>query len=217
MRYNKLVFRGEDKMIKELSMIKVVEQLLIENDAPLALSDIFKEVAEIKGFSETDYETLNQLYLDIVTSANFVYMGQGLWDLKERNLEYWDKDGTDFISESEVGDPSVLEGYKEVSFSHVAHEKVESIIGLNRTEEDDELDYEDFDEELEDLYIDEDFEDLDEEEKQALLEEKQYVADDLDLASIDDDDFDIDLGDIDEDDYDEEEYHEIMDEYEDMY
>ena len=29
-------------------MIKVVEQLLIENDEPLALTDIFKEVAEIK-------------------------------------------------------------------------------------------------------------------------------------------------------------------------
>lgn len=43
------------------------------------------------------------------------------------------------------------------------------------------------------------------------------MADDLDLASIDDDDFDLDLGDLDEDDYDEEEYHEIMDEYEDMY
>ncbi|MGI6787327.1 MAG: DNA-directed RNA polymerase subunit delta [Acholeplasmataceae bacterium] len=206
-------------MMKELSMIKVVEQLLIENDAPLALTDIFKEVAEIKGFSETDYETLNQLYLDIVTSASFVYMGQGLWDLKERNLEYWDKDGTDFISESDAGDPSILEGYKEVSFAHVAHEKVESIIGLNRTEEDDDLDYDDYEADLLDDLEDEDldFDELDEEEKQALIEEKQYMAGDLDLASIDDDDFDLDLGDIDEDDYDEEEYHEIMDEYEDMY
>ena len=39
--------------------------------------------------------------------------------------------------------------------------------------------------------------DLDEEENKRYLK-KQYVADDLDLASIDDDDFDIDLGDIDE-------------------
>lgn len=204
-------------MIKELSMIKVVEQLLIENDAPLALKDIFKEVAEIKGFNETDYETLNQLYLDIVTSANFVYMGQGLWDLKERNLEYWAKDGTDFISESEVGDPSVLEGYKEVTFSNIAQEKVESIIGLNRVEDEDDLDFDVYDEDLDDLDQELDLDDLDEEEKQALIEEKQYIGDDLDLVSIDEDDFDIDITDIDSDDYDEDEYHEIMDEYEDMY
>lgn len=206
-------------MIKDLSMIKVVEQLLIENDEPLALVDIFKEVASIKGFKEDDYEILNQLYLDIVTSANFVYMGQGLWDLKERNLEYWAKDGTDFINESEVGDPKVLEGYKEVNFANIPQEKVESIIGLDRVEDEDDLDFDLFDDELEDL-IDEDLEDLDdldEEEKQALIEEKQYIADDLDLASIDEDDFDVDIGDLDQEDYDEEEYHEIMDEYEDMY
>ena len=57
-------------MLKDLSMIKIVEQLLVENDAPLELKKIFGDVAEIKGFSITDYETLNQLYLDIVTSAS---------------------------------------------------------------------------------------------------------------------------------------------------
>lgn len=215
MRYNTVVLRGEIIM-KELSMIKIVEQLLVENDAPLALTDIFKEVANAKGFPETDYETLNQLYLDIVTSANFVYMGQGLWDLKERNLEFWAKDGTDFINESEVGDPSVLEGYKEVNFTNITSEKVEAILDLDRVEDEDDLDFDTlFDDELED--IEEELEDLDEEEKQALIEEKQYIGDDLDLQSIDEDNYDVDLGDLESEDYDEDEYHEIMDEYEDLY
>lgn len=201
--------------MKELSMIKIVEKLLIESDEPIVLTDLFKQVASVKGFSETDYETLNQLYLDIVTSANFVYMGQGLWDLKERNLEYWSKDGTDFISESEVGDPSILEGYKEVNFSNVTSEKVEAILDLDRVEDEEDLDFDDYDMELED--IEDELDDLDEEEKQALIEEKQYIADDLDLQSIDEDDYDVDLGDLETEDYDEDEYHEIMDEYEDLY
>ncbi len=204
-------------MLKDLSMIKIVEQLLVENDAPLELKKIFGDVAEIKGFSITDYETLNQLYLDIVTSASFVYMGHGLWDLKDRNLEYWSKDGTDFIDESSVGDPAVLEGYKEVNFANVPQEKIESIIGVEADDKED-LDFDDFDdEELLDLEDLEELEDLDEEEKIALIEEKQYIADELNLLSTDEDDIDLDFDDIKEEDYDEESYHEIMDEYEDMY
>lgn len=204
-------------MLKDLSMIKIVEQLLVENDAPLELKKIFSDVAEIKGFSITDYETLNQLYLDIVTSASFVYMGHGLWDLKDRNLEYWSKDGTDFIDESSVGDPAVLEGYKEVNFANVPQEKIESIIGVEADDKED-LDFDDFDdEELLDLEDLEELEDLDEEEKIALIEEKQYIADELNLLSTDEDDIGLDFDDIKEEDYDEESYHEIMDEYEDMY
>lgn len=204
-------------MLKDLSMIKIVEQLLVENDAPLELKKIFGDVAEIKGFSITDYETLNQLYLDIVTSASFVYMGHGLWDLKDRNLEYWSKDGTDFIDESSVGDPAVLEGYKEVNFANVPQEKIESIIGVEADDKED-LDFDDFDdEELLDLEDLEELEDLDEEEKIALIEEKQYIADELNLLSTDEDDIGLDFDDIKEEDYDEESYHEIMDEYEDMY
>lgn len=204
-------------MLKDLSMIKIVEQLLVENDAPLELKKIFGDVAEIKGFSITDYETLNQLYLDIVTSASFVYMGHGLWDLKDRNLEYWSKDGTDFIDESSAGDPAVLEGYKEVNFANVPQEKIESIIGVEADDKED-LDFDDFDdEELLDLEDLEELEDLDEEEKIALIEEKQYIADELNLLSTDEDDIGLDFDDIKEEDYDEESYHEIMDEYEDMY
>ena len=144
-------------------------------------------------------------------------MGHGLWDLKDRNLEYWSKDGTDFIDESSVGDPAVLEGYKEVNFANVPQEKIESIIGVEADDKED-LDFDDFDdEELLDLEDLEELEDLDEEEKIALIEEKQYIADELNLLSTDEDDIDLDFDDIKEEDYDEESYHEIMDEYEDMY
>lgn len=207
-------------MDKNLSMIKVVEKLLIENEAPLELTKIFKEVAEIKGFSESDYNTLNQLYLDIVMSANFVYMGQGFWDLKERNLEFWAKDGTDFINESGEVDKEAVAGYREVNFANITQEKIESIIGLDRVEDEDDLDfddYEDLDETLVDLIDEDELADLDEEEKQAILEEKQYIAEEVRMVSTDDDDLDVDFDDLEEEDYDEESYHEIMDEYEDMY
>lgn len=210
-------------MMKEMSMIQIVEHLLHESNEPIALKTIFDEVSKIKNFGKNDYEKLNQLYLDIVLSAKFVYMGEGMWDLKERNLEYWSKDSTDFASESEV-DESELDGYKEVRFANISQEKVDQILAEAEALEEEEdlgLDFAEEDLGLEALDLDEEeldeLEQLDEDERQARLEEKQYIADDLEMRSIEDDeDIDLDFDDYD-DDFDEEDYHEKMDAYEDLY
>jgi len=71
------------------------------------------------------------------------------------------------------------------------------------------------DEDEEELVIEDEeaLEDLDEETKKEILEEKEYIAVELPLQSSDEDD-EIEF---DADDYDEDDYHDIMDDYEDMY
>ena len=79
----------------------------------------------------------------------------------------------------------------------------------------DDLDFLDFvidEEEIDEIEDEEEEEEIDEEEKEAIKEEKEYIEVELPLQSTDDDDIDFDS-----DLYDEDDYNEIMDDYEDMY
>lgn len=86
---------------------------------------------------------------------------------------------------------------------------------IEEEEEDDAfiLDDEDDDELVLETELDEDLEELDEETKKEILEEKKYIEVELPLHVSDEDD-DVEF---DADDYDEDDYHDIMDDYEDMY
>jgi DNA-directed RNA polymerase subunit delta len=90
-----------DKM-KSLAMLDVAEILLKESTKPLTIQEIIKGVAEIKEISLEDIDRMTQLYMDITQSAKFVYCGDDQWDLKERNLELWDKDGFAFVHAEEA-------------------------------------------------------------------------------------------------------------------
>lgn len=175
--------------LKTLAMVDVAYELLKESDKPLAIQDLFKEIAEIKEISLDDVEKLTQLYMDITTSAKFVYCGDDKWDLKEGNLHLWDDDGSSFIEVNE-------------------EDEDEEVIEVDLSVFDDEEDEED----LEFVDDEEEDEDLDEETKEAIKEEQEYIDEALPLQSTDDDDVDFDA-----DDYDEDDYNKIMDNYEDMY
>lgn len=173
--------------LKTLAMVDVAEHILKENNEPMEIQALFKAVAEIKEISIDNVDKLTQLYMDITQSGRFVYAGDDKWDLKIGNLHLWDDDGSSFIT-------------------------------VDLEEEQDELDFLDFIIEDEDELVeddeDEDDEDIDEQEKEAIQEEREYIAVELPLTSTDDDD-DVDF---DADSYeDEEDYNEIMDDYEDMY
>ena len=177
--------------LKALSMLEIAEIILKDNKQPMTVHEIIKNVVEIKNISMDDIDKLTQLYMDITQSAKFVFCGDDQWDLKERNLELWDKDG--------------------FAFAH-PEEDEEDI------EED--LDFKEFvledDEEEEVVFDDEEevVEDIDEE----IVEEKEYIDIDLPIKSTDDDDDeDDDDLEFDDDDYDEDDYNEIMDDYEDLY
>lgn len=84
-------------MNNQLSMIEVAEQLMLQKKKPQNINSLIKEVLEIKGYDDDPIKKA-QLYIDITTSAKFVYCGENeSWDLKERqSLELWDKDGSYF-------------------------------------------------------------------------------------------------------------------------
>lgn len=176
---------------KSMSMIDIVEHLLKENSEPISIHDIIKQIKEIKNVSDDDVDRLTQLYMDITQSAKFVYVGDDKWDLKERNLEMWDKDGYAFVTPDED------------------EEDVEEDLDFT------EFDIEDLEEQEKD--VDDDDEDEEEEEDEEIKEEKEYIDVELPIKSTDEDDVDDDVDLEFDDDYDEDDYNEIMDDYEDMY
>lgn|SRR5690554_2565643 len=168
-------------------MVEIAEEIIRKNGKQ-NLNELIKQVGKIKGFTDEDFEKAALLYLDMTLSSDFVYCGNDEWDLKENNLELWDKDGSYFMKIDEVDfddeedEDIVLEDYYSVD---------EDDLNLNETETDDEED---------------DKDEKDEEDVTKLLD------DDIPFYSTDDDD--IEEPDLD---FDDDDYHDIMDDYEDMY
>ncbi|PKK93620.1 MAG: DNA-directed RNA polymerase subunit delta [Tenericutes bacterium HGW-Tenericutes-6] len=179
--------------MKSLAMLDIAETLIKENKAPLSIQDIMRSVAEIKEIPLEDIDKLTQLYMDITTSAKFVFCGDDQWDLKENNLELWDKDGYAFVHHEDIEE----DVEEDLDFTEFVLEDIE--------EEEVEVD-------------DDEDEDVEEVEDEEIKEEKAYIDIDLPVKSTDDDDVDDDVEiEFDDEDYDEDDYNEIMDDYEDMY
>ena len=175
--------------LKTLAMLDIAEVLLKESGKPLPIQDIMKSVAETKEIPLTDIDRLTQLYMDITQSAKFVYCGDDQWDLKERNLDLWDKDGYAFVHAEDIEEDTE----EDLDFTEfVLEEEVEE-----KAEEDEEEEEEDLDEEIK--------------------EEKAYIDVELPVKSTDDEDIDEPEIEFDDDEYDEDEYNDIMDDFEDMY
>lgn len=177
------------KFESTMSMLETAEQVLKLKKDPLDIYELLNEVAQIKNIDTEDVDLLTQLYLDITMSGKFVFVGENKWDLKERNLEFWDKDGYAFITEEEI--LAAEEEAEELDFQEFLIEEIEA----EKAQESDDDD--------EDEEIDENIEDLE--------EEKQYLAEDIKIVLDDDEDEDL------VDDFDDDEYNEMMDDYEDMY
>ncbi|MDI6452180.1 DNA-directed RNA polymerase subunit delta [Peloplasma aerotolerans] len=180
-----------DKM-KSLAMLDVAEILLKDSKKPMTIQQLIQSVAEIKEISLEDVDKLTQLYMDITQSAKFVYCGDDQWDLKERNLELWDKDGFAFVQAEDIEE----DVEEDLDFTEYTLEEEEEEVKVKVEKDDDEED-----------------EEVDEE----IKEEKAYIEIDLPTKSTDDDDVDDDVEIEFDDDYDEDDYNEIMDDYEDMY
>lgn len=179
--------------LKTLAMIDIAEVLLRESGKPLSIQDIMRTVAETKEISLEDVDRLTQLYMDITQSAKFVYCGDDQWDLKERNLELWDKDGYAFVHADEIEEDTE----EDLDFTEFVLEE-ETEVEVEKDDDEDEEDEEEIDEEIK--------------------EEKEYLDVELPVKSTDDEDIDEpEIEFDDDDDYDEDKYNDIMDDFEDMY
>ncbi|HEY8405779.1 MAG TPA: DNA-directed RNA polymerase subunit delta [Acholeplasma sp.] len=176
--------------IKELSLLEVVERILKESAEPISIYELLDKAAQEKGIDTTNVDLMSQFYMDITLSGKFVFVGDDKWALKDGHLEFWDKDGYAFVTPEEVDEI-----------------------------DDEELDFTEFNlDDMEEEHESED-EENDEELDEEIIEEKEYIDVGLQIESTDEDDDleDIDLDLDDDDDYDEDDYNDIMDDYEDMY
>ncbi len=177
--------------LKSLAMLEVAEALLKEKKEPITIQELIASVAEIKEIHLDDVDKLTQFYMDITQSAKFVYCGDDQWDLKERNLELWDKDGYAFVHAEDIEE----DVEEDLDFTEFVLEEEEDV-----------------------EVVDDDEEEVEEEIDEEIKEEKAYIDMELPIKSTDDEDIDDDVEiEFDDDDYDEDDYNEIMDDYEDMY
>ncbi len=105
--------------VSQKSMLEVTIELMGKKRKPQKATDLIKDTLELKGITDADGSLATQLYVDITTSALFVYCGEGEWDLKERqDISLWDKDGSFFsngIIEEDDEDEITADDYELAS------------------------------------------------------------------------------------------------------
>ena len=78
---------------EQLSMLEVAIELMNQKKTPQPIISFINEVLEIKGIDDPEGFLATQLYIDITTSSNFVFCGEGKWDL---NWKYSYKSSTNY-------------------------------------------------------------------------------------------------------------------------
>lgn len=178
-----------DKKYNNMAMVEIAYELIKQNNGPVSIYELFEEISKVKGFESLSADQLT----DKLTTLYMNIVQSGKFVFAGENL--WD--------------------LKEGNLDLWDNDGSQFIEIIEEEEEDDEIFelLDDEDEEIEELILDEEEEELDEETKKEILEEKEYIEVELPLHVTDEDD----EVDFDADGYDEDDYHEIMDDYEDMY
>ncbi len=196
---------------EENSLSEIAYSLIKEQGSAVSLNELIDKICAIRNLGEVSVDFKNQLYFDLISSGRFVYVGDGLFDLKDNNLEYWDKDGTFFANESNDEDIEINEDEDDIEFSDF------NLDEFVASEPDIEEDEDEEDEKLQMQASNNPLPELDDEEDESALVEED-IEDYLETESDEDDDkyVDPDL-DLDESDQDEDEYNKYMDDYENLY
>lgn len=175
--------------MNDKSMLEVAMELMSASSEAKNIYKLIDDVMEELGYGD-DANAKAQLYIDITTSADFVFMGDDVWDLKSRqSLDLWDKSFYESEVEADMEDEDDEEDNLTMEDYNYVEDEEESL-----DEDEESLDDEDEDEDNS-YEIDESEGDEDEEE-----------------GSWDEDEEDNSW-----DDEDEEKYNDMMDDYEDLY
>lgn len=180
-------------MTNLFSRLEEAEKILKDRKNKININELIDLVFKNTNTTPTD-ELKAQLYIDISTSSNFVYLGNEEWDLKaHRPLKDFDKDGADFLSKDELYD-----------------EDDEEVTNF-QDDEDDDLDNEYDDNDDNEEYSTSSIDDEDD------LESDYDGYDDSGFSDYERDDEGNVLEKFVEDDFDEDKYNDYMDDFEDMY
>lgn len=136
------------KMPKEelelLSYTKIAELYLKENKTQMNTADLFKEVCNLLGLSESVYQNqIADFFQSLTTSKEFILLNNGKWDLK---INHSVKVDMDDIYEDK------LENEELDDFEDEEEENDEEVDKYNSLDNEDDDDF-DTDDELNDLTI----------------------------------------------------------------
>lgn len=68
------------------SMIEVAYQVLTNNNGAMPFVDLWKDVSQKMGFTQTQFEdNIAQFYTDLSLDGRFLNMSQNTWDLRSRH------------------------------------------------------------------------------------------------------------------------------------
>ena len=185
----------------QMSMLEVAVEILKHNEGKMKMTDLLAATLKAKELEDTNNELATRLYLDITTSALFVYMGDEEWELKaNRPIKEYDRDGSEFNSKEDL-----LEDEEEntQTFTDVNYDNE-----IDEFDEDDDDDYEEDEDNFDDEEDEDSFDDEEDTPKYHNNDDDEYEDEDgniLKRYSEDDDDFD------------EDKYNDYMDDFEDMY
>jgi DNA-directed RNA polymerase subunit delta len=161
------------KEVKEYSCYDLVLQYFEEAEEKKAnINDVFEYIKQEKDLDEEAFKkTKKMLYLEIVTSADFVFLGDSVWGLKIYYPKQWKLDSSEFFKHDNY-DESLLE--EEIIYSNKKQAK--------SVERMDEIVIEEEYPDLEDEDDSEDIFDLGEDKGEGAGEEI-----DVDISNLDDD------------------------------
>lgn len=74
--------------IENLGYDELAYKILEETNKKMKITDLFKQICDLKGLSEADYENLIGDFFEILTTdKKFIMLENGFWDLKSRHSE----------------------------------------------------------------------------------------------------------------------------------
>ena len=77
-----------EEEIENLGYDELAYKNLEETNKKMKITDLFRQVCDLKGLSEADYENLIGDFFEILTTdKKFIMLENGFWDLKSRHSE----------------------------------------------------------------------------------------------------------------------------------
>ncbi|PAT02590.1 DNA-directed RNA polymerase subunit delta [Candidatus Izimaplasma bacterium ZiA1] len=122
----------------EKSLITLAEELVFDQKKPINIYTLFNEVSNFKGYNDLEKKSkISQFYIDLITSAKFVYVGGNEWDLKaNQKIELWEKDGSyyneytevEFIDDEDMDTKTPIVEASKTPVIEVAEEPVKEVV-----------------------------------------------------------------------------------------
>lgn len=163
------------EQIKEMSLIELAYELLVEKNEPFFFNDLVEEMAALKGTSKSEIaEKIAQFYTDLNIDGRFTSLGENRWGLKT----WYPVDQV----EEEVVHTVKAKKKKKTKKAAIVDDDLDLDLEDDLEELDDEELEDDFDDSDDDLLDDDDLEELDED-----LDEDDLLEDDDDLDALDED------------------------------